>query len=385
MTRPAPISIVIPTYWGPAATALYDHPTPLDGDSTLPRLLDSLAAQIGAPEFSVFVLVSAVGVEWEEAAQARVRGLLGPYASQLHLYLVDASTAELVTASLRAAGLDAPLTGMRGYAAVRNMQLLVPAAFGAEIIIALDDDETVSRDYLRTATELIGAEHDGRKLVGIAGLYADAEGQVLLPVPAQTGNRLLDKAVYMNEALAAPLAGPERLSPTPMALGGNMVFHRDLFARVGFDPGITRGEDIDYLVNARMAGFQFYLDRLLRITHLPPRHYEAPLYGKMRQDVLRFIYEREKIRAGALTPEVFDPYPGRLLREDLDDQAREALAATATPEMIARLGAPDGILAEARRRAQEWVPRYFAFAERWPAMVETVTRDEGLRHAPLQI
>ena len=379
MVRPASISIVIPTYWGPATAALYDHPTPVDGDSTLPQLLDSLAAQADAPEFSVFVLVSAVGAEWEEAATRRVSAILAPYAPRLHPYLVDARTARLLVARLQPAGLDAQISGMKGYAAVRNVQLLVPAALGAQVIIALDDDEVVRPDYVRTATELIGAEHEGRKLVGIAGLYADAEGQVLLPEPAQTGNWLLDKAAFMNETLEGPLAASDRLSPTPMALGGNMVFHRELFARIGFDPGITRGEDIDYLLNARMAGFIFYLDRLLRITHLPPRHYESPPYGKMRQDVLRFVYEREKLRRGALTPEALDPYPGRLLRDDLDDHARGALAATATPEMVAQLGAPDDILAEAQRRAQELVPRYFEFAERWPEMVETLTKDDGLR------
>ena len=204
---------------------------------------------------------------------------------------------------------------------------------------------------------------------------------MLLPEPVHTGNWLLDKATLMNQTLA----GPERLVPRPMALGGNMVFHRDLFAHVGFDPGITRGEDIDYLINARLTGRQFYLDRLLRITHLPPRHYESPPYGKMRQDVLRFVYEREKIRLGALTPEVFDPYPGRLLRDDLDEHAREALAAIATPEMVARLGPPDDFLTEARRRAQELAPRYFAFAARWPRMVEALAHDERLRERLAQL
>ena len=65
---------------------------------------------------------------------------------------------------------------MRGYAAVRNMQLLVPAALGAQVIIALDDDEVVEPDYVRRATELIGTAHDGWTVVGIAGLYADAGG-----------------------------------------------------------------------------------------------------------------------------------------------------------------------------------------------------------------
>ena len=55
--------IVIPTYWTwPSiedwrpTTAAYDHPTPLDSESTLPPLLEDLAAQRAAG-FQVLVLV----------------------------------------------------------------------------------------------------------------------------------------------------------------------------------------------------------------------------------------------------------------------------------------------------------------------------------------
>ncbi|MFQ5409171.1 MAG: glycosyltransferase family 2 protein [Anaerolineales bacterium] len=385
INQPPPSTwVVIPTYWGPAGGALYDHPTPLRGESTLPTLLDSLAAQQNAPEFSVLVLVSAVGPEWEASATARVRQLLAPYKDRLRLALADVQTARALGDCLAAAGFDIELTGMRGYATVRNMQLLVPAALGAEAIIALDDDEVVAPGFVRAAMEFIGAQHDGQQIVGIAGLYADAQGEILLPEPRSADNLLLDKAIFMNQAFRQFLDGPDRLSATPMALGGNMVFHRDLFTRIGFDPGITRGEDIDYLINARLAGVSFLLDRELIITHLPPRHYESPAYGKMRQDVLRFVYEREKLRIGGLGAEAFDPYPGRLLRDELLEHALAALEATATPELAAQFGAPSTLLAEAQQHAQQMAPRYREFAERWPRMMEAVIGDGMLQEKLLR-
>ena len=129
---------------------------------------------------------------------------------------------------------------------------------------------------------------------------------------------------YMNKAFAI-IDGGERLEVTPWVFGGNMVVHRDLFTRVAFDPNVTRGEDIDYLVNAKFFGSDFLLDKELRIRHLPPPK-TSPLWRRFREDLDRFIYSRAKLRAqqpgdGMRLVEVeeLDPYPGRFLRDDLEE------------------------------------------------------------------
>ena len=105
-----------------------------------------------------------------------------------------------------------------------------------------------------------------------------------------------------------------------------MIIHRDLFQSVPFDPHITRGEDIDYLINSRMYGFTFFLDNTLAIKHLPvPKKH--PQWKRIREDIYRFVYERAKIASQYKTsnmvmvsPEDFDPYPGEFLRDDLDEK-----------------------------------------------------------------
>jgi hypothetical protein len=269
------------------------------------------------------------------------------------------------------------------YAGVRNLQLLLPHALGAEVIIALDDDEVVAPNYLRVATEFVGRDHEGKRMLGLAGFYLDASGGVMQPEQPRTGNIFQDKNTIMNDSTRMLQAAPGRLVPTPVALGGNTVFHRDLFTRVGFDPGITRGEDIDYLINARLMGIEFWLDKELLITHIPPgapdSSHSASTWSKLHQDVLRFIYEREKLRLADTDPAQFDPYPGRFLRDDVEEQALAALRTTATPEVIARFGSPEAIIALAQRHAIEAAPRYFEFAAHWPDLMEAVGRDAELR------
>jgi hypothetical protein len=170
------------------------------------------------------------------------------------------------------------------------------------------------------------------------------------------------------------------LVPSPMALGGNMVFHRDLFTRVCFDPGITRGEDIDYLINARLEGFRWWFDPALTILHLPPRHLETPTYQRTREDVLRFIYEREKLRLhGEIKPAWLEPYPGALLGDDLEEHALAALQADATPELVERLGDPKSIVEEARQHAARNAPRYASHLSAWRELMIRIESDEALR------
>ena len=382
--------IIVPTYWtwgsaradGPVET-VYDHPTPLDGESTLPRLLESLSTLEG-PQFSVLMLIAATHPELEQAVADRVNSLITPFRAHYPIAQATETDAALIRKHLldhlteRAQRSLAENVQMCGYAGVRNMQLLLPHVLGAEVIVALDDDEVVAPGYLRVATEFIGREHEGKRVLGLAGFYLDADGDVMLPERIHTGNIFLDKSSIMNNGVRALQAAPGRLVPTPVAFGGNMVFHRDLFTRVGFDPGITRGEDIDYLINAQLAGNQFWLDKELLITHLPPKPYDAHPYAKLMQDIYRFAYDREKLRLANMDSAQFDPYPGRFLRDDFDEHALDALQAEATPEAIVRFGAPGTIINQANRHAVESAPRYIEFAAWWPELMEAVEEDVTL-------
>jgi hypothetical protein len=248
---------------------------------------------------------------------------------------------------------------------------------GAEIVVFLDDDEIVAPGFLGVATEHIGHQYDGEVVLGVAGLYEDSAGSLFLPQSELTGNIFLDKARSMNESTRVLIRGSRRLQPTPVAFGGNMVIHRNLFSQVGFDPNITRGEDLDFVLNARLAGFRFWLDRELRITHLPPRDYDMPPYVKLAEDVRRFVYEREKLRQakerGLPIPSATElrPYPGRFFSADLCEQARAALVAVARPQQETAYGAPDEILKQAHERAHRLATAYFEFEKNWRLLMKT--------------
>lgn len=388
MLAPRDAFVVIPTYWtwpsaeaGRPTTAAYDHPTPLDNEGTLPPLLEDLAFQRAAG-FKVLILTGRAHPDLGGAVSDRVQAMLAPFQARLSLHVCDSDAVERLLQVLRPSGLQSGLIQLGSYASIRNLQLLVPHILGAQAVIALDDDERVDPDYIERALSNLGATVGAGRALGIAGPYLQPDGGVLLKEAAPTGNPLRDKAHHINAAMRGLTAGGKGLVPSPVALGGNMVFHRDLFTRVCFDPGITRGEDIDYLINARLEGIAWWFDPQLSILHLPPRHLETPEYQRTREDVFRFIHEREKLRLyGYERPEWLEPYPGALLGADLEQHALAALKHGATPEMVARLGAPQEILQQARRHAAQNAGRYREYALAWRVTLADLEQNTERRAA----
>ncbi|MBC7344618.1 MAG: hypothetical protein H5U03_04215, partial [Clostridia bacterium] len=294
------VAVVVPTYWcsGPGAQkhGPFDHPTPLGAPSTLGRLLESLALQKEV-EFILIVVVAGCPPWVVPRAEAEVRRILAPFRKLWPVLQLGRRETISLREWAQRLGAPASALGLADYGQVRNLQLLASLLLGAEVIVALDDDEVLPPGYLKRAMELVGQRVDGAPVLGIAGVYRHADGSYELPSAAPSGNPFLDKASLINSALAQLLSCSERAVETPFAFGGSMVLHWQLARSVPFDPWIGRGEDIDYVLSARLFGFRFWLDKELWVTHLPPVEYRASPCAILRRDVWRFLYQRAKLAA----------------------------------------------------------------------------------------
>jgi len=374
------VFIIIPTYWGrptgessSAEDALFDHPTPVDGESTLPRLLDSLCDLETEYAYTILIITAVVTDTLVALARLKVDEIIKAFENQLDLIQICADDLEPYKTTAQKTGIDPTYINLSTYAGVRNLQLIVPHAMGADVIVALDDDEVVKPEYLDIALQSIEQNRSG-----CAGFYENAQGSIFIGEPKASGNIFFDKPFIMNDAARNLIHKEGRFVKSTVAFGGNMVFHQKLFSNVGFDPGITRGEDLDYVMNARLAGFEFWLDKQLRITHLPPHHYDSSKYAKMAEDVRRFVYEREKLRVakdiGIDLPsmDTWMPYPGRFFQDDLEEQALKALEALVTPTDAALWSVPNTVLENVLSRAQNMALEYFKFARHWPRMMHNL-------------
>lgn len=329
------VNMVIPSYWGRKKSegwkktdSVYDHPTPLDEEGTLARTLESLSI-LKNREFRVFVLGVATAEDIREAVEQKITTIIQKTAPVVETQLFSYSHLEKIHNNLRDNNQEdfIPLLQLDGYSNVRNLCVFVPHLCGSEIAILIDDDELFEDPlFIEKALEFIGQNIDGHRILSVAGYYINPDNDFFLNREESPWMTHWNKFDCMNRAFEQTIAQDPRLKETSFAFGGNMVIHKDLFMQVPFDPSVPRGEDIDFLINARMFGFNTYLDNSLSIKHEPPPK-TYPLWQRVREDILRFTFEKTKLDAQepmdnmmTVQPEDLDPYPGEFLKDDLEEK-----------------------------------------------------------------
>ena len=395
------VVVVVPTYWrwerGKLAQSddiIYDHPIPLDQPGTLDRLLESLKG-VDYPDFQVVIVTVATNPALERAAEEKTRRIIRKFKNDFQILQFGISDLNVIHQHLQKLGLESyiPFINLRGYSNVRNIGLIVSHLLGSDVIVGLDDDEIiVDKNYLRIATRFIGKRLNHEFIAGIAGLYLDKQRNYKLSqkeIQAKAGEKNLfqRKEVIMNDAVLAVTKSRDKLVKTPFVFGGNMVIHRKMFEHVPFDPYITRGEDIDYLINGKILGYHFFFDKDLQIIHLPPDSsgiHSAYTYPKLKQDIIRFVYESHKLAITSMysqhniTLEELDPYPGYFLRKEAEEHAVEALYKMRPKEIEVEEISPEEFVANAKHRAQQLAPEYFKFQRKWMKIMEVLKEDNGL-------
>ncbi len=209
---------------------------------------------------------------------------------------------------------------LKGFSRIRNTGLLLAQGLSIDAAIFIDSDEVIENpQYLKIACEYLNEKWKGRVVHGKGGFYVNPDGTILLP-PQQLWWRFLwNKTKWMNQVWENILSAEDRLVPSPMLLGGNLILHRSLFRHVPFDPYIPRGEDTDYLINASQEGFCLLFDREMKIKHLHPERTGVFFQEELRGDIERFLYERGKTKAGSHIN--LDPYPGYFLKSTVFPKA----------------------------------------------------------------
>ncbi|MDO8963461.1 MAG: hypothetical protein Q7W30_03100 [Coriobacteriia bacterium] len=384
--------VVIPTFWTRARGRftdrlinVYDHPTPIDGESPLAACLRSLerVRDLG----KVVVLVAATDASIEHEAEDRVNEIV---ASVPRLDAVVFGPAELGSLHRRLEQLDfsdmVAGVSLTGYGAVRNMGLVVAATLGADICYFLDDDEVVTDpDFFAIGAEGLGMKTpEGKVLYAKTGYYVDEQGRHHLKDEAHWSDAFWRQTDEFNRAMGA-VDAPPRVKPANIAFGGCMALHRDMYQNVSFDPWVLRGEDIDYVINARMHGGDVFLDGDWRVVHRPPASSSPAL--QFRQDVYRFIYEHRKLEFARSQIDLrrvsinsLKPYPGDFVGHSAAWRAvaTALLRALAGREPGAHFAIAKEALTDAAGYARRNCDNYFAFQRRWPVMMERLWEDVAL-------
>ena len=386
--------IVIPTYWSRTDdlvsvgdVGIYDHSTPIS--KPLPELetcLRSLEQVRGV--LRVIVLVVAPPT-FAESARARVDGICRSHPN-LNPLVIGRPEALQVTRVIDsvAPGLEGEPCSLRGYGAIRNMGLAVAAALGHDVVVFMDDDEiALDENFLIDAVYGIGLEtRQGLPIQAKSGYFLDRNDSPYADVSKPRWcDHWWSKREEFNEWMHGALSGT-RISRSNQLCGGCFAVGAEAFCSVAFDPLITRGEDLDYLINLRMYGFDVWFDNQWYVKHLPP---PVPSHAaRYLQNLYRWNYEVKKLEASRdiislrhVTPASLRPYPAPWI--NADELRRRILRTTiartiAGPERREYLQ----ILLHGRKDAERWAASvardYFAFQTYWPRIMASLWDDRAL-------
>lgn len=392
--------VIIPTFWTKAQTkrsrnqqvavddlsTVYDHPTPIDSDGTLPDCLRSLQRVEGLGR--VVIVVATTDASIEHRAEDKVREIVDQF-PDLDAFVFGPAELGSLHRRLEQLEFSDMIEGvtLKGYGAVRNVGLMAAAVLGYESVVFIDDDEIVtSADFLERATYGLGRKfEDGTPLLAKTGYYTDERGRVSTDIETHWTDMFWRRADAYNAALAM-IGQQPRVKPTSIAFGGIMALHKDMFSNVSFDPWVLRGEDVDYIISARMHGGGVYMDNEWSIVHMPPDIVSEAI--RFRQDAYRFVYEQRKIEFAKsqvdlrqVTPKSMMPYPGPFMDPSVGWRAAltSLLRSLARPERGAYFGIATHVMTEAASYARENCQNYFEFQRRWPIMIEALWDDVALK------
>lgn len=321
MVRHRKVLIAIPTYWtfGRGSEVLrksyeiYDHPTEIPRYETLSRLLDSMG-KLDCAGLDVRIAVLAASADGRKKYEGIIERLLKKAKAKIakEPILLFQSSMGPVKGKLAAGGYPgiAEKASLVGYPNVRNMGLLLGRMLECDAVYFLDDDEVVTDEGL--LKKLIGAaEENGTDIMG-GTYYSRTEEPTVRRVPLW--RRLWNKRKYVEMGKKEKRCDQE----LNLILGGNALISRKALEKVPFDPWILRGEDFDYSINAKHFGLDTRINEGARILHLPPvdeKLYLSTYWSKLRADVYRFFYTKEKMDYMGLSLSMLPPYP-RVFMED---------------------------------------------------------------------
>ena len=385
--------IVIPSYWAltdrigdVGEVGTYDHVTPVD--KPVPELetcLSSLDAVRGV--LRVVILLVAPS-SCEASARARIEGICRTH-PHLNPLIVGTDEARVIARAVARIAPTMPddAISLRGYGAIRNMGLAVAAVLGHDIVVFLDDDEVaLDEDFLIDAVYGLGLKNrQGLPISAKSGFFLDRQDSAYADVvKPRWRDAPWSKRAGFNELMEQMQAGT-RICRSNYICGGCFALTAEVFCKVGFDSTITRGEDLDYLFDLRMNGFDVWFDNQWYVRHMPP---EMPSRAaRFLQDVYRWTYERKKLEVTNATIGLrkvssasLEPYPADWVSDEVDRRiVRTALRRViAGPERKAYLRILARGIAEAHAWAEGVSSRYLVFQTYWPRVMDALWQNTTL-------
>lgn len=277
---------------------------------------------------------------------------------------------------------------MKPYSNFRNFGLIVAKILKSKIVLYIDDDQIVKEpNFIQLVRDGMGEKSYGKEILGKSGYVVDKKGDYKVKPKGQEEKKRWPSVPLINKTVTELIESPHRFNKTSIAFCGLMVLSEKLYSIVPFDPFCKRGEDANYLMSCTNLKKTMIFDNQLKAIHLPPKSKGMDFFMKFRQDIYRFVYERERLDYFEdLDAADFDPYPGFFLRDDLEYRAASvclnyAARAKKRGEHEHYKGHMRNLkilFSKAQEYAEKNAPLFFKFQKRWVKLMKLLRKDKKL-------
>ncbi len=186
------------------------------------------------------------------------------------------------------------------YGAIRNLGFVYANIYNSDLLVQIDSDEIVPKDYLKTVIDVV----ENNDVHIFSGFYV--ENNSVFPSAKDT-LKTWAKFSYMSKDIQR--FEINKLTPAIYAKGGNMVFTREFFSKMCYPGYVVRGEDfslallswIIYKNGNNLAGIQpnnpvfkayFYSSMNMAIGHHPLKQANNNQLLYLFKNMLRFAFDR---------------------------------------------------------------------------------------------
>ncbi len=387
-------AIVIPSYWTSESHVpnvgewgAYDYATPIT--KPMPELETCLASLEKVRGVLRVIVLVVADKDCEESARARVTSICRSHPN-LNTLIIGARESACIKDSVAKMipNIAGENVALRGYGAIKNLGLVAACVFGHDSVVFLADDETVdSPDFLVDAVYGLGhLNRQNLKILCKSGYFVDKNGSCYAKPSTKWSEKYWSKAAGFNEVMKKAQEGT-RISRSNHMSGGCCAIHAQAYTRVPFDPFITRGEDLDYVLNLRANGMDVWLDNAWSVSlELPDEM--APEPSLFMQDAYRWLYEYRKLNAmnarrnlRTITADSLMPYPAPWLSEGV----RERVVKTALRRLVTGPYRREYLrilvrgVKEADAFATESAEKYLSFSMSWQGIMTALWQDKYLQ------
>lgn len=363
------VLIETPTYWKKEnKTSVFDHPIPLNTNGWLNRYLKNITNH---PQFNLINKLILFPAPSTLEVENKVKSVSKKFNN---VETFSLKTLKMLRQILKENNFSIEFIKTihaNSYPCVRNLGLIKGALEKADLLILIDDDELIlDNEFIKKALEMNNAH-------GKTGYYT-SKGKHYLHVPEPPRWALKwQKTELIAKTVQKYIDSNERFTKTNIALGGCTVITKKLYQNVCFDPYISRGEDLDFLISAKHYNYNFIFDSQLSVEHLPPQGAKY-FWPKFKGDIHRFIYQRQKIQDLGINAKELVPYPGDFLQEDLEERIIYT-AKNFTKDVLKKKDSnlitnAKSEIKKAKKYSRKTSKKYLNYLSEWKKMMELIKK-----------